>query len=363
MNEKKRIGLIFGGRSAEHEVSLASAPSVMQHLDPQRYEIVPILITPEGTWLWGIEPRALLESEITPAMRAEAVAVTLSADPHCQRVLALEAGTSLPHNGALDVLFPVLHGPNGEDGTIQGLFELTNIPYVGCGVLASAVGMDKAIMKQLFREAALPITDFLCFRSHEWKQTSQSVLDAIEAQIPYPCFVKPANLGSSIGVSKAVNRQQLARAIEVALSYDRKVVVERGLTCREFSCAILGNDELCASVVGEILPGSEFSDYNDKYINHTIQFIIPADLSEDRVQTLRAMALRVYRLLDLSGLARVDFFIDRTAEQIYLNEVNTMPGFTSMSLYPQLWQASGLGYPQLLDRLIELALQRHETRH
>jgi D-alanine-D-alanine ligase len=356
---KKRIGVIFGGRSGEHEVSLASAKSVLQHLDPQTYEVIPMMITPQGSWLWGQGPHTL---ENVPTSGKEVVAVTLPADPTVQRMRSLQEGVCLPHDGALDVLFPVLHGPNGEDGTIQGLFELANIPYVGCGVLASAIGMDKVIMKQLFRAAGLPIVPFLSYRRHEWEQAPDVVLTAVEQQLSYPCFVKPANLGSSIGVNKAKNRQQLTAAIEEALRYDRKIVIERGLDCGEFSCAILGNDQPVASVVGEILPGSEFSDYNDKYVNHAIQFVIPAHVSVETAEMLQEMALRVYQLLDLSGLARVDFFFDKVSKQFYLNEVNTLPGFTSMSLYPRLWQASGLEYAPLLDRLIELALERHKNR-
>lgn len=357
MNRKKRIGLLFGGRSAEHEVSLASAASVMQYLDRQKYAVIPLFITRQGNWLWGIEPGDLLTSGLTADLQSRAVAVTLATSPDIQRMLSLEEGISLPDNGKLDILFPVLHGPNGEDGTIQGLFELANIPYVGCGVLASAVGMDKVIMKQLFQQADLPIVPFLSYRQHEWKQDPQAILSTIEARLSYPCFVKPANLGSSIGVSKATHRKQLSEAIELALSYDRKLVVEQGLDCREFSCAILGNTEAQASVVGEILPGSEFSDYNDKYINHTIQFVIPAEIPKAVSDTLREMALQAYSVLDLCGLARVDFFLNNLNGRLYINEVNTLPGFTSQSLYPQLWAASNLPYSQLLDRLIDLALE------
>jgi D-alanine-D-alanine ligase len=360
MASKKRIGLIFGGCSGEHEVSLASAASVIQHLNSQTYEVVPILITPEGTWLYGVEPQHVLSSGITTEMREEGVVVALTPDPHARRLICMLEGISLPHDGELDVLFPVLHGPNGEDGTIQGLFELADMPYVGCGVLGSAIGMDKVVMKQLFRLAGLPIVGFMSYRYHEWERIPETVLNSVEQQLSYPCFVKPANLGSSVGVNKAWNRQQLTEAIDIAFLYDRKIVVEQGLDCREFSCAVLGNEEPRASVIGEILPGGEFSDYNDKYINHTIQFIIPAHLPVETSERLREMALSAYQLLDLSGLARVDFFSDKAGELFYINEVNTLPGFTAMSLYPRLWKASGLEYPQLLDRLIELGLERYQ---
>lgn len=358
MKQKKRIGLLFGGRSAEHEVSLASATSVMQQLDQQKYEVLPLYITRQGSWLLGIEPQALLTSGLTPELRDKAVAVTLAASPDTQRLLALGAGAALPDDGRLDLLFPVLHGPNGEDGTVQGLFELANIPYVGCGVLASAVSMNKSIMKQLFQQADLPVVPFLSYRQHAWQQDPQTILSTIETELAYPCFIKPANLGSSIGVSRATHRQQLSAAIELALSYDRAFIVEQGLDCREFSCAILGNDAPRASVVGEILPGSTFSDYNDKYLNHTIQFVIPAEISTAVSDNLREMALRAYQRLDLRGLARVDFFLNNHNGRFFINEVNTLPGFTSQSLYPQLWAASGLPYAQLLDRLLELALER-----
>ncbi|GHO46493.1 D-alanine--D-alanine ligase family protein [Ktedonospora formicarum] len=364
MVQKKRVGVVFGGRSCEHEVSLASAASVVQNLDAQKYDIIPIAITQEGTWRWGVTPSQLLNAS-DPAIAAEitaAPAVTLVIDGHSKRFISTNDASPLPGNGELDVLFPVLHGPYGEDGTIQGLFEMANIPYVGCTVLGSATGMDKEIMKELFQSAGLPVVKTLNYKLYEWERAPERILDLIEQQLTYPCFVKPANLGSSVGVGKALNREQLTKVINEAFTYDRKVSVEQGIDCREFSCAVLGNDELSASVVGEILTGGEFSDYEDKYVNHTIRFVIPAQIPEDTAQMLRGMALRAYQAFDLKGLTRVDFFQDKADGQFYINEVNTLPGFTDQSLYPKLWAASGLAYPQLLDQLIELAFQQYEVR-
>jgi len=367
MATKKRIGVVFGGRSGEHEVSLASAASVLKHLNREIYEIIPIAITRQGTWLWGIEPQQLIQARSDPALArtlTNAPTVTLrTGGTGPQRLIDIQSGEPLPSDGVLDVFFPILHGPNGEDGTIQGRFEIANVPYVGCGVLASAIGMDKEIMKKIFHMTGLPIVDSLSFKRHVWERAPEDVLDAIEQRLPYPCFVKPANLGSSVGVNKARDRAELENAARLAFAYDRKIIVEQGLAVREFSCAVLGNDDPEVSVVGEILPGSEFSDYDDKYINHTIQFDIPASrIPADQAQELRTMALRAYQALDLNGLARVDFFLDKATGTYYINEVNTLPGFTEMSLYPRLWAASGLAYPQLLDRLIKLALERYAAQ-
>lgn len=363
MREKKRVGVVFGGRSGEHEVSLNSAVSVLENLNREAYEVIPIAITQQGTWLWGVEPQQLLQAKNNPALHEalqHAPAVTLQiGGTGPQRLIPIQSTESLAHDGRLDVLFPVLHGPNGEDGTIQGLFEMANVPYVGCGVLASAIGMDKDIMKRIFLMADLPIVASLTFKRHAWERAPEDVLDSIEQSLPYPCFVKPANLGSSVGVNKARDREELQNAVQIAFTYDRKIIVEQGLDAREFSCAVLGNDEPKASLVGEVLPGSEFSDYNDKYINHTIRFDIPASqIPSEQALALQNMALKAYQALDLTGLARVDFFLDKASGKYFINEVNTLPGFTDMSLYPRLWAASGLPYQQLLDTLIELALKR-----
>nr|BBH93754.1 D-alanine--D-alanine ligase A [Thermogemmatispora argillosa] len=372
---KLRVGVIFGGRSGEHEVSIASATSIIEHLDRDKYEIVPIAITQEGRWLLGVEPQRLLAAETEPesgALRSESLglAVTLPGDPTVGHLVPLSrpesAGTGPAAAAAeasrLDVIFPVLHGPYGEDGTLQGLLEMANVPYVGCGVLGSALGMDKEKMKMIFQAIGLPIADYLVYRRHAWERDPAAVIAAIEAKLGYPCFVKPANLGSSVGISKAHNREELEQAIALAAAYDRKIIVERGIDCRELECAVLGNDEPLASVVGEIIPSNEFYDYRAKYIDNRSQIVIPADLPQTVADQIRRYAIQAFLALDLSGLARVDFFLDKRSEQIYINEVNTMPGFTTISMYPKLWQASGLPYEELLDRLIELALERHADR-
>jgi D-alanine-D-alanine ligase len=362
MARKLRVGVVFGGRSGEHEVSLKSAASVVQYLDPNKYEVIPIAIDRAGTWLLGIDPLQWQQIDATPAPSTAPV-VSLTTDPHLHGLIPTRDASSSLAPTALDIIFPVLHGPYGEDGTIQGLFEMANIPYVGCGVLGSAVGMDKEIMKALFRSANLPIIETLAFLGSLWERDPDHVFGVVEQRLGYPCFVKPANLGSSVGVNKARNRAQLTSALALAAEYDRKIIIEQGIVdCREISCAVMGNDEPLVSVVGEIITGPEFTDYNHKYINRTISFEIPAHISDEDVQFLRTMALTAYRTLDLNGLARVDFFLDGKTNQYYINEVNTLPGFTEMSLYPKLWAASGVEYTQLLDRLIEFALQRYRER-
>ncbi len=371
--EKKiRVGLVFGGRSGEHEVSLASANSVMANLDKEKYEVVPIGITKSGSWLLGSEPAKLIAAEQsvgqeqTGAEEAEGgehiTSVTLTGDPKLRRLIALERGEELRDNGALDVIFPVMHGTYGEDGALQGLLEMANVPYVGCGVLGSALGMDKEKMKMVFQSAGLPIVDYLVFRRNQWERSPETILDAIEARLGYPCFVKPVNLGSSVGVNKAHERGELIHAINVAAEYDRKVIVERGISCRELEISVLGNDEPIASVVGEVISSNEFYDYRAKYLDGKSQTIIPADIPQETAEEVRRIALQAFLALDLSGLARVDFFLDKTSGKVYINEVNTMPGFTQISMYPKLWEASGLPYPELLDRLIELAIERHADR-
>jgi D-alanine-D-alanine ligase len=366
MEKKKiRIGLIFGGRSGEHEVSLASAESVMANLDRDKYEVVPIGITKEGSWLLGTEPRALLAAEQSASQDeglVDTTAVTLTGDPRLRRLISVENGEELGSRGALDVVFPVLHGTYGEDGTLQGLLEMANVPYIGCGVLGSALGMDKEKMKMVFQSVGLPVVDYLVYRRNEWERSPESILDNIEQRSGYPYFVKPVNLGSSVGVNKAHSRAELEHAINVAAEYDRKIIIERGINCREAECGVLGNDEPIASVVGEIVSSNEFYDYRAKYIDGKSQIIIPANIPQVTAEEIRRQAVQAFLALDLSGLARVDFFIERETGQVYINEVNTLPGFTSISMYPKLWEASGLSYDQLLDRLIELAIERHADR-
>src|SRR3984893_16809253 len=365
-NKKKlRIGLVFGGRSGEHEVSLASATSVLANLDSDKYEVVPIGITKQGSWLLGTEPARLLETEQSVSASTgteETTAVTLTGDPSLRRLIPLQSSEQLEDNGALDVILPALHGTYGEDGTLQGLLEMANVPYVGCGVLGSALGMDKEKMKMVFEAVGLPGVDYLVYRRNQWERSPETIMDAIEQRLGYPCFVKPVNLGSSVGINKAHERHELEHAINVAAEYDRKIIIERGINCRELECAVLGNDEPIASVVGEVIASSEFYDYNAKYIDNKSRTIIPAEISQATAEEVRRQAVTAFLALDLSGLARVDFFLDKESGQVYINEVNTMPGFTQISMYPKLWEASGLSYTELLDRLIELAIERHEDR-
>lgn len=370
MTEKQRkirVGLIYGGRSGEHEVSLASANSVSASLDKEKYEIVPLAITKSGTWLLGTEPGQLIAAAQQAAETVEATpqttAVTLTGDPNVRGLIPVQSSSNLGNQGALDVIFPVMHGTYGEDGSLQGLLDMANIPYVGCGVLGAALGMDKEKMKMIFQTIGLPIVEYLVFKRNEWERAPEKILDRVEQRVGYPNFVKPANLGSSVGINKAHDRQELEHAIKVAAEFDRKIVVEHGINCREFECAVLGNDEPLASVVGEIVSSNEFYDYRAKYIDGKSLAIIPADsISQETAEEIRRLAIVAFSALDLNGLARVDFFQEKETGKVYINEVNTMPGFTEISMYPKLWEASGLPYPQLLDRLIELAIERHEDR-
>jgi D-alanine-D-alanine ligase len=368
MPEKKRkirVGLVFGGRSGEHEVSLASATSVMANLDKEKYDVVPIGITKEGSWLLGVAPPRLLEAEQSASHEEgleRSTAVTLTGDPSLRRLIPVRGSEQLGADGALDVVFPVLHGTYGEDGALQGLLEMANVPYVGCGVLGSALGMDKEKMKMIFSSVGLPVVEALTYRRNEWERSPEEILDAVGLRLGYPCFVKPVNLGSSVGVNKAHNRDELAHAIRVAAEYDRKIIIERGINCRELECSVLGNDEPIASVVGEVVPSNEFYDYNAKYIDGKSHVIIPAAIPQATAEQVRRWAVQAFTALDLSGLSRVDFFLEKETGQVYINEVNTIPGFTQISMYPKLWEASGLSYAQLLDRLVELAIERHEDR-
>lgn len=367
MTDKKlRIGLVFGGRSGEHDVSLASANAVMANLDTNKYEIVPIGITRTGTWLLGTEPTRLQAASKSTDQENEAgnetTAVTLTGDPNLRHLIPLQNGTQLRNNGALDVIFPVLHGTYGEDGTLQGLLDMASVPYVGCGVLGSALGMDKEKMKMIFKTLNLPIVDYLVYRRSAWERSPEAILDAIEQKLGYPNFVKPVNLGSSVGINKAHTRAELEHAIQIAAEYDHKIIIERAINCRELECAVLGNDEPIASVIGEILASNEFYDYNAKYLDNKSQCVIPADLPQPMAEETRRQAVQAFLALDLSGLARVDFFLENETNQVYINEVNTLPGFTEISMYPKLWEASGLPYSKLLDRLIELALERYADR-
>jgi D-alanine-D-alanine ligase len=318
---KTRVAVIYGGRSGEHEVSLRSAKSIIDAMDPEKYKVLHYLISKEGKW----SPRP-----IVPEPRG---------------------------NPEIDVVFPVLHGTFGEDGTMQGLLELAELPYVGAGVLASSASMDKEVMKRLAKERGLPVVDYLVMSSKD-----VSNLEGICSRFEFPVFVKPANLGSSVGISKARNCEELKPALELAASYDRKVIVERGIIGREFECSVLGNDDPVAAVPCEILPSKDFYDYDDKYLLEKAETVIPANLSPEQTAELQKLAVECYRAVDCEGMARVDFLLENATGKLYINEINTIPGFTSISMYPKMWEYSGLAMPQLIDRLIELALERHQAK-
>jgi D-alanine-D-alanine ligase len=384
--KKLRVGILFGGRSGEHEVSLLSAASILKAIDKDKYEVVPIGITKEGRWLTPAHAERLLrgenpheeghrhlragDPEATPgaAVLAKGEAVIVPPVPQSHGLIPFEsAARAAEHSIDVDVIFPVLHGTFGEDGTIQGLLELADIAYVGAGVLGSAAGMDKDVMKKLFAADGLAIVKHVTFLRGEWESDAKRVTRHIESKLKYPVFVKPANLGSSVGISKARNRKDLGLAIETAAAYDRKIVVEHGVggkkhKARELECSVLGNDAPQASTVGEIIPSAEFYDYNAKYLDEGSQLLIPAEITKKQIKDVQQMAIRAFQAVDCSGLARVDFLMDPKTEKIYLNEINTMPGFTSISMYPKLWAASGLGYKELIDRLIQLALERHQDK-
>ncbi|MGE5559663.1 MAG: D-alanine--D-alanine ligase family protein [Chloroflexota bacterium] len=371
MARKLRVGVIFGGRSGEHAVSLASAQSIMAALDKEKYEIVPIGITRDGRWLLTGNPLKALSEGIevaggTPVTLAGAGAL-IPVEPVKGNgaVSPLPAGNGdLPLGGALDVVFPVLHGTFGEDGSVQGLLELSDVAYVGSGVLGSALGMDKVAQKQLFRYHGLPTVDWVLTTGAELARARDRVMADIEARIGFPCFVKPANLGSSVGISKVRNPAELGAALDLAASYDRRVIIEASAgDVREIECSVLGNDDPIASLPGEILPANEFYDYKAKYIDDKSRLVIPAELPQETVQMIRRIAIEAFTVLDCAGLARVDFFVDRRTGRVLLNEINTIPGFTKISMYPKLWEASGISYSQLVDKLIELALERHEAKN
>jgi D-alanine-D-alanine ligase len=357
VKKRIRVGVLFGGRSGEHEVSLISADSVIKALDPAKYEVVPIGISREGRWCLGREALKLL-----PQVLDQGTPVIPSVDPHGPKLVPLKPAGNLLAPPQIDVIFPVLHGTFGEDGTIQGLLELAGIPYVGAGVLGSAVGMDKDVMKRLFRDAGLPVVEWVVVLRNEWKQSPARFRKLIETKLGYPLFVKPANLGSSVGISKVHNRRELGPAIDLAARYDRKVIVEIGLDAREIECSVLGNDQPKASVPGEIVPVNEFYDYEAKYVKEGSELLIPAKLSPSETRCVRDLAIRAFRAVDCAGMARVDFLLDRPSGKLFVNELNTIPGFTPISMYPKLWEASGVPYPALLDRLIELALERHREK-
>jgi D-alanine-D-alanine ligase len=374
MSRPLRVAVIFGGRSGEHEVSLTSAQAIIRALEarPEKYEVLLIGITKEGRWLIGGNPLQALLAAVQgqPALLASAVAeASVAADPGAGGLVLLPKRAGVPEPAApgdgraIDVVFPVLHGPYGEDGTVQGLLELADVPYVGAGVLASAVGMDKALMKAVFRQAGLPVLDYRVVLRRRWLERPQAIEDEIEREFGYPVFVKPANLGSSVGVSKVHDRSELRPAIAEAARHDRKILVERAAPdCREIEVSVLGNDDPIASVPGEIVPHREFYDYSAKYLEEGTQLIIPARLPASTAERVRELAIAAFKAIDCAGMARVDFFVSRDGRAVWVNEINTIPGFTPISMYPKLWEASGIPFPELVDRLIELALERHRER-
>jgi D-alanine-D-alanine ligase len=386
---KLRVGILFGGRSGEHEVSLLSAASVVNAIDKAKFDVVPIGITKEGRWvtaghaerlLKGMAPHKQEERHLragdpdtTPgaAVLAKGEAIVVPPEPHQKALTPFESDAPLARRASdraidVDIIFPVLHGTFGEDGTIQGLLELADLPYVGAGVLGSAAGMDKDVMKSLFRAAGLPIVKHVTVLRGDWEREPVKAEKLVTKALKFPVFVKPANLGSSVGISKAHNNKELGPAIYEAAKFDRKIVIEQGVggkkKAREIECSVLGNDHPEASVPGEIVPGKEFYDYTAKYLDEGSQLIIPAKLSKSETNKVQQLAIGAFKAVDCSGLARVDFLMDPKSRKIYLNEINTMPGFTAISMYPKLWAASGLKYPDLIERLIQLGLERHSEK-
>jgi D-alanine-D-alanine ligase len=368
---KIRIGVIFGGRSGEHEVSVRSARSVIEQIDLERYEVVPLAIDKTGKWLSQTESAALLPAETQTLLRPavehdESQAVALIADPTYQGVTKLPDRNNRLKVEALDVVFPVLHGTYGEDGTIQGLFEMAGIPYIGCGVLASACGMDKVTMKVLFRDAGLPMCRYTWFLRRDFEKAPTAAVERVRNEVGFPAFVKPANLGSSVGISRATDEESLLAAIELAARYDRKIIVEEGLDVREIEVAVIGNDEPEASLPGEYIihdDDAKFLDYTEKYSStgHN-EFTVPAPLSAEMTEQIRALACLAFKAVDGSGLARVDFFLRRDTGELLINEINTLPGLTEVSGFPKMWTKSGKPFAQIIDELVALALERHKDK-
>ncbi len=349
---KKKLGLLYGGKSAEHDVSLSTAKAVIQALHFDKYDVFPIFITRDGEWRRGTQLTAPVEniSELQ-----------FNTDSTSTKVNDISSFLLEENEKPFDVIFPLLHGTNGEDGTVQGLLEVLNLPYVGNGVLASSAGMDKVVMKQLFEVAGLKQVPYVYFIRKEWKKDQDALIAKMEENLTWPMFVKPANLGSSVGISKASNREELVKAVEFALKYDRKIVVETGLVAREVEMGVLGNDEPKVSVPGEIKPVTEFYDYDSKYNDDKTGLLIPAPVTDGVINTMSDMAIRAFKILDCSGLVRADFFVT-AQDEVYINEVNTMPGFTPVSMYPILWQNTGIAYGDLIEELITLAIERHDEK-
>lgn len=358
MADKKRVMVMFGGRSGEHEVSLNSAQSVLAVLDPKKYEVIPVGITHDGVWLAGPNIHAAMLKGQTQGFEQ----VTLLPYPGSKTLYTIRNGALHPL-AEIDVVFPVLHGTFGEDGTLQGLLELADFAYVGSGVLGSSVGMDKALFKDVMQRYGIPVLPALLFTRHEIERNIPSIISQVEQMADYPFFTKPANLGSSVGITKCRTRSDLMEGLMEAARYDRRILVERGLEHpREIEISVMGNDEPIVSLPGEIIPGDDFYSYRAKYLDDNSQLIIPADLSQQQMTAVQELAIRAFRAIDCAGLARVDFLLDRQSGELVVSELNTIPGFTQISMYPKLWQASGISYPELVDRLIHLALERKADR-
>jgi D-alanine-D-alanine ligase len=369
--EKIKIGIVFGGRSGEHEVSVRSAKTVIEQIDKDKYEVIPIAVTKEGNWLNPLESLGLLPPQTQELLKDEIGGfsnnkIAFAGDTGFKGLLKLETAEGEEKFEKLDVVFPVLHGTFGEDGTIQGLFEMADIPYIGCGVLASACGMDKVFMKTLFRDANLPICRYVWFLRSEWENDDETTVKQIEAQLGYPCFVKPANLGSSVGVSRANDEISLREAIALAAEYDRKIIVEECLEMREIECSVMGNDEPRASLPGEYLirdDSKKFLDYTEKYAGTgNNEFIVPAPVSEELTKKIQQMALTAFKAIDGSGFARVDFFLRSDTGALLVNEINTIPGLTDASGFPKMWTGTGVEFSQVIDALVILAIERHEDK-
>jgi len=352
--KRKRVGLVFGGRTVEHDVSLISARAVAAHLDHDKYEVVPIGITREGFWLTAGDAQSLLGADLGHARATRAV---LTGDPSVGGLVPIEkAGARV----GIDVIFPLVHGQGGEDGTLQGLLELAGLPYVGSGVLGSSLGMDKVAMKTMFRSAGLPQAEYFAVSRGRIQRDLPGIQREVAELLGYPCFTKPSNGGSSVGVSKVKSPEGLRAALEEASTYDRRVVIEEAVAAQEVECAVLGNEEPEASVAGEIVPCREFYDYTAKYLEEGSELIIPARITQAQAEKVRAMSITAFKVLDCAGMARVDFFVRRSDGAVLINEINTIPGFTPISMYPRLWEASGVAFAPLVDRLIALAIERHE---
>lgn len=354
---KTRVAVVFGGRSGEHEVSIISAKNIMEAMDKDKYEIIPIGITKDGRWLTGEKATEGFQNNDYSGLEE----VNLNTKSGSKELLNLKSDGSYTKL-EVDIFFPALHGPFGEDGTIQGLFEMANVPYTGCGVMASSVGMDKLTTKALLDEAGIPVIPYLGFNKHTWDENPDEVMHRVLSELELPVFVKPSNMGSSVGVSKVKKRADLRKAIEFALEFDHRILVEKALNIRELECSILGNDDPKASRVGEVLVGGEFYDYNDKYVNGVSKTQVPADIKPQLEKNIQAQCIKAYKLIDGAGLSRCDTFYCKNTGEIYINEINTFPGFTSISMYPKMWEASGISYANLIDKIIDFGFEKYEQK-